>query len=869
MMNYRTRLLAGAAQVGLGLALLASSAHAGESAPAVLAAAADPAATVAAGADATEASQQIVVTGVRSRQSRTIANSPVPIDIISNAEIVATGKSGLKDILSSIIPSLVVPAQNGGGTSASVKPISVRGLTGDYVLVLINGKRRHSTALINNLATIGGGSTPVDFDLIPASAIDHIEVLRDGAAAQYGSDAIAGVINIILKSGADGGEADATLGQTYATTGGLAQVNADYGHSLFGGFIHYAIGIDHHNPAPANGPAGGIEYPLVNGAPSPQEATANTNYGSAYGRSTLDNTANFAYNLAIPLAHDIDLYSFSTVSYRLIKDARGAYRPDDLASLPQIFPNGFQAYRLIHEVDFQATGGLKGSLLGWDWDASSSYGRDFNWLGADSTLNASLGPSVPQTSFFMGTQEFDQWTNNLDVTRDFNIGLAKPLDVSWGLEHRWEQFSQGAGEPNSYQDGDYVVPKGSTPFDLLYGGRAEAAGLQSFTGTTPADASTHSRNNYALYIDLGTNIITPWYVGVAGRAEHYDDSSGDTLSGKFTTRYEILPGLAIRGAINNGFRAPSLAEEYFSTTQNTSIVNATTGQVTAAQVKFLPATSPAAKLLGATPLTPETSVNYSVGVTWEPTHRFRATVDLYQIDIANRIVKSSPTINPAAQAALDALGFPGLSSAQFFTNAVNTHTTGIDVVTEYQQSLGEYGAVHWSAVYADVSTDITKIDANAANFTRLSQRQLTEQTPRDRLILGADWSKGRWRIHADETRYGAYDEPINNAADAHFSPKWLSDLDVSYDVNHNLTLSVGANNLFDVRPDKQSAAILALETTDTTLTGAPGYNLANGYKTASGASVYGVPTSGGSLYGVDSPYGLNGGFYYARVAVKF
>ena len=860
MLKHRTRLLAGVAQIGLGLAAATSVAHAQANAPA---------AAAAVSADATQASQEIVVTGVRSSQARTIANSPVPIDIVSRAQIVATGKSGLKDILSSIIPSLNVPAQNGGGTSASVKPISVRGLTGDYVLVLVNGKRRHSTALINNLATIGGGSTPVDFDLIPVSAIDHIEVLRDGAAAQYGSDAIAGVINIILKSGAEGGEADATLGQTYAETGGLAQVNADYGHRFLDGSIHFAIGIDHHNPAPANGLAGGIEYPLINGAPSPQEATANKNYGSAYGRSTLDNTLNLAYNLTTPVSADVDFYSFSTFSYRLIKDARGAYRPDDLASLPQIFPNGFQAYRLIHEIDFQAVAGLRGKFWDWDWDASSSFGRDYVWLGADSTLNASLGPSVTQTSFFMGTQIFDQWTNNLDLTRAFNIGLATPLDVSWGVEQRWEQFTEGAGEPNSYRDGEYVVPFGATPFEILYGGRPEAAGLQSFTGTTPADAGSHSRSNYALYLDLGANIIQPWYVGLAARGEHYDDSSGDTLSGKFTSRYEILPGLAIRGAINNGFRAPSLAEQYFSTTQNTTVVNATTGQVVAAQVKFLPATSPAAKLLGSTPLTPETSVNYSAGVTWEPTHRFRATVDLYQIDIANRIVKSSPVISPSAQAVLDTLGFPGLSSAQFFTNAVNTHTTGIDAIIEYQQPLGDYGVVNWSATYADVSTDITRIKANAVNFTALAQRQLTEQTPRDRLILAGDWSVDHWRIHADETRYGAYDEPINNAADAHFSPKWLTNLDVSYDVNHHLTLSVGANNLFDQRPDKQSAAILALETTDTTVTGAPGYTFANGYKTASGASVYGIPTSGGSLYGVDSPYGLNGGFYYARVSVKF
>jgi iron complex outermembrane receptor protein len=851
----RTRLWVGAAQLGIGVLALASAAKAGEALSTATAAetSVDASASVATEVDA------VVVTGARGTHPRTVANSPTPIDIISNAQITATGRTGLKDILASLVPSLVVPAQNGGGTSASVRPISIRGLTGDYVLILINGKRRHGTALINNLATIGGGSTPVDLDLIPASAIDHIEVLRDGAAAQYGSDAIAGVINIILKSGAEGGEAEATVGQDYASTGRLAQVYADYGHPFLGGFINFALSVDHHEPAPANGPSTGVLYPLVNGALDPREATANTNYGSAYGRSTRDNTINLSYNLSTPIGAGVDFYSFSTFSYRDIKDARGAYRPDDLASLPQIYPNGFQAYRLIHETDFQVAGGFKGELAGWNWDASSTFGEDHNWLGAANTLNASLGPTVDQTHFFMGKQIFNQWTNNLDVTRGFNVGLAKPLDVSWGFEHRWEQFAQVAGEPNAYRDGDYVVPNGGTPFDDLYHGEAEQAGLQSFTGTTPADASTHSRNNYAAYVDLGTNITSPWYVGLAGRAEHYDDSSGNTLSGKFSTRYEILPGLAIRGGVNNGFRAPSLAEQNFSTTQNTTIVNPTTGQVTLAQVKFLPVGNPAAIALGATPLRPETSLNYTAGITFEPSRRFRVTLDAYQIDISNRIVKSSPAINAGAATILAGLGFPGLSSAQFFTNGVNTRTQGLDAVAEYQQSLGPYGSVNWSVTYSENHTVITQINANAQNFNAISQRQLTEQTPRDRLSLGADWTRGKWHVHALETRYGDYKEPVNTTVDAPFGAKWIADLEISYAVRPNLTLAVGANNLFNTYPDRQPAAILALETTDTVLTHAPGYSLA----------AYGLPTSGGSLYGVDSPFGLNGGFYYARVGVKF
>lgn len=807
-------------------------------------------------AQATSTVDTVVVTGVRGRP-RTIANSPVPIDIVSATQLTATGRTGLKQILSNVIPSLTLAAQNGGGTSASVPPFAVEGLTGDYVLVLVNGKRRHNTALINNLANVGGGSTPVDLDLIPPSAIDHVEYLRDGAAAQYGSDAITGVINIMLKSGTGGGESESTAGQTYRGAGALLQENASWGGRLLNGFIDLGLQLIHNEPAPANNPSTGLLYPLVGGQPDPREATGNTDYGKAYGRSTLNNQVNFSYNLSEPLGHGLEVYSFATASDRQILDARGAYRPDDLASLPEIYPNGFQAYRKIDENDFQAAAGVKGEAAGWRFDLSSTFGRDYASLGAKGTLNASLGPTVHQTSFHMGEQIFEQWTNNLDITRAFNIGLARPLDVSFGLEHRFEQFDEVAGEPNSYINGAYVVPNDGTPFGDLYHGKAEQAGLQSFTGTTPADASTHSRNNSAVYVDLGTNPTRPWYIGLSGRGEHYDDTSGDSIDGKITTRYEILPGLAFRGSVNNGFHAPSLAEEWFSTTQNTNIANAA-GQVVSAQVKFLPSQSPVAQALGATPLKPETSFNYTFGLTYEPIHRFRVTVDAYEIDLFDRIVKSSPNFD-LTPAQVTAFGFPGLSSAQFFTNGVNTRTQGIDAEGEYLQPLGRFGTVRLGAVYSANDTVITKIKANAANFTPLSQRQLVEQTPRYRLALGPDWDIGPWRIHFLETLYGPYEEPVNNKVNAIFHARWVGDLDVSYAVSARVTLAAGADNLFNAYPTRQPSTILALLTTDTILTGAPGYT----------AAAYGTPTNGASVHGTVAPFGLEGGFYYVRLGVRF
>jgi iron complex outermembrane receptor protein len=844
----------GLAVSAAGAALLWSPAHAGDAADAAAAAATSSASAV----------DEVIVTGVRGSQARTVANSPVPIDIFSSAQLTQTGKVGLKEVLSTVIPSLSLPAQNGGGTSASVKPFTVDGLSGDYVLVLVNGKRRHATSLINNLATVAGGSTPVDLDLIPPSAIDHIEFLRDGAAAQYGSDAITGVINIILKNSASGGSADSTAGLSYQHTGALFQENADYGLPFAGGALHLALSAVHHEPQPANAPSTGILYPLVNGQPDPREAQGNTNYGSAYGLSTRTNGVNLSYDLTVP-AGALELYSFSTVSYRDIQDARGAFRPDDLSSLPQIYPNGFQAYRLVHTTDFQFAAGVKGEAFGWHWDASSTFGRDYEWLGAANTLNSSLGPTVDQTKFFIGTQSFNQWTNNLDVTRAFEVGLAKPLDVSWGVEHRWEQFAQGAGEPNSYINGGYVIPNDGTPFDTLYHGQRPTAGLQSFTGTTPTDAGSHDRNNLATYADLGTNITQPWYVGVAGRFEHYDDSSGNTASGKFTTRYEILPGLALRGTVSNGFRAPSLAEQDFSTTQNTAVnVN---GQQITQQVKFLPVDSALAKALGATPLKPELSTNYSGGLTFEPTSRLRATVDVYQIDIDDRIVKSSAITGSAVTAILSPLGLSGLSSGQYFTNAVDTRTRGVDFVAEYQQPLGEFGQVHWSAVYALNGTKITSIKAKPAVlngftytlFNAQSQGQLTDSTPRDRIALSADWSKDRWKVHLGETRYGSYTEPSTvQALDAHFTAKWITDLDISYQINAHVRLAAGANNLLNVYPDRQPAAIVNSLATDSVLTSAVGYSAAG----------YGLPTNGNYIYGTNSPFGF-GGFYYTRLSITF
>jgi len=853
-MSFASRLLAGAALSGFALPALA------QQAPVQLAAVVATTASDTAAVAAPEASDSsaIIVTGVRGSRARTVANSPVPIDVINAKELQATGRTGLKEILGNIVPSLEMPALGGGGTSASVKPISIRGLSGDYVLVLVNGKRRHTTSLINNLSRISGGSTPVDLDLIPTNAIGHIEVLRDGAAAQYGSDAISGVINIILDDAPKGGAFSITGGQQYSKGAPLYQTDLSYGTALGddGGFIRGAVEAKYHDRADSSAEPIPRVYPLVNGQPDPREATAKHLIAGGYGRSNRDKIVDSSYNAELPVSDTVKLYSFSTFSYRTIKDARGADYSSPTgyggatntlgsSDLPQVYPDGFQAYRDIHERDFQATIGAKGELAGWNWDLSSSYGQDHVRLGAENTLNPSLGPTSP-TSFYMGTQIQTLWVNNLDLTRDFDVGLAKPLTVSTGFEHRWERFQSKAGEPDSYINGGYQIPRDGTPFGNAYGGQYPSPGLVSFTGTSPADAASLSRNNYAGYIDLSTNVTDKWFVGAAGRFEHYDDSAGNTASWKVSTRYDLGHGFAVRGGANSGFRAPSLAQTGFSTTQNTTtIVGNTPTSITS---KFLPVDSAAALALGAKPLKPEKSLNYTAGLTYE-TGPLHLTIDGYQIRVDHRIIKTeflgtAANGGSAIAAILLANGITGVNSAQFFINGVDTRTRGIDAVADYALRTGGLGTFHLSAAYSYNKTKILSIANNPAQlaslnvilFAHQAQSDLTRGLPHDKVVLTNDWSRGRAHALLRLTRFGQYTEASTVASgDRTFGAKWVTDLEVGYDLTDHVTLSAGANNLFDVYPDKKGL----------------------------------IAADGSGAYGNFAPFGLDGGFYYGRLSLTF
>ena len=784
----------------------------------------------------------VVVTGVRGSQQRTVTDSPAPVDVISGEQLKTSGQNGLKDMLTRLLPSFNAPTINGGGTAFLVRGISMRGLGGDQVLILVNGKRRHNTAMINNNARVGTAAVPVDLDLIPTAAIERIEVLRDGAAAQYGSDAIAGVINIILKKDAEGITSDSSLGQYYSGDGTTGHEAANFGFGLGeGGFFNLSFDAKVQEPYDRAGAVRGNFGTLENGQPDPR-ITQRHGWGEEYGLGR-DRTYSSAYNLELPLGEDLKLYSFSTLSYRDGKKVLGHRAPTDITATNwlanQPYPKGGQATREVNETDYQFLAGLKGLAADWDWDLSTSYGRDKAKLYTDNNLNLSNGPDFSQRRFHLTDEIFDQWTTNLDLTRALDIGLDSPLETSAGIEYRWEKYELTEGEPNSYNYGNYVIPSGSL------GGRRPDPGLFSVNGTTPEDAGDMIRHSGAAYVDFGLNVTPQWYNAFALRYERYNQDIGETLSGKFTTRYEFAPGYAVRAAVSNGFRAPSLAQNVFSSTSSVTIFGAG-GSTTTARTKQMRPGSREAIALGAKALEPETSRNYSLGFTAEPTDRLRLTADFYLIDIDDRILQTGVLTGPAVSAILVANGLSPNLSGQYFANAADTRTKGVDLVAEYRQPLDEYGTVRWSLAYnhnkttirdlADTPPELSSLGSGYVLFDRQQQTDLTKATPKDKWILNTNYKVDDWTLNLTLTRYGEYTEGSNIPAnDRTYSAKWITDIDVAYDLTQNLTVALGANNLFDVYPDKIGI----------------------------------VPWAGTYEYGMFSPYGLGGGYYYGRVSLAF
>ncbi|MGW7775209.1 TonB-dependent receptor plug domain-containing protein [Pseudomonas machongensis] len=763
----------------------------------------------------------VVVVGNRG-QARTLAESPAPVDVISSKQLLATGQPDLTRALSRVLPSLNQPASSGFGSTSVVRPISMRGLNGDQVLVLVNGKRRHNSALLNNGTYLNSGSQPVDLDMIPTALVDHVEILRDGASAQYGSDAIGGVVNIVLKQTDHGGSLSTSYGQNYENGDGeTVRQTGNVGLALPNdGFINLGVDIKHQKISDRS-----------DNAPYTDSA-GNTSLQHTYYGTGLPEARNFSlgYNAELPVSDALTLYSFSTYTRRNSEKPLAFHQPSTFDGIATPFPEGIEDTLRFIENDFQVAFGGKGNVAGWDYDLSSTYGQDHAEATLRHTYNLSYGLDSP-TSVDTGVKTFSQWTNNLDLTRAFDLGLAKPTQISWGLEQRYENYKIGKGDYASYASGPFTTGASGNPI---------APGTISGAGTTPADAAEKGRTSLAGYGEIGQDLTDKWHVDLAGRYEHYNDGSGTTTNGKLATRYQLTPILAVRGSFSTGFRAPSLAQQIYSSTSQSNV----NGNLF--DYRNVAVDSAVAKALGASTLKPEKSTNFGLGLTLQPTDATSITLDAYQIKIKDRIAQTGYLGGtPQITAILAAAGLPTNQSVTYFTNALDTTTRGIDLVGDYRQALGAYGSVRYTLGFNWNTTEIDDIHASpvaqqalgpTGGYDRQRQGNLKHGLPESKLLLGATWTIDKFEIGLNLTRYGEYTQyGTTEAFDRTFSPTWITDLNLDYHLTSSLTLTAGANNLFNVYPERTH-----------------------------------LPSSSGAFpYGNFSPYGTTGGYWYTGLTYNF
>lgn len=801
--------------------------------PAQAYAAAAAEASFAAGGGDT-ALEQVVVTGTRTT-NRTVGESLSPIQVISSKELEAQGYGDIGSALTALLPSVEFPRANQGAASIQ-RPLILRGLSPNQVVVLVDGVRYHTSATVNLNADVARGSAPVDINSLPLAAIDHIEVLTDGASAQYGSDAIAGVVNIVLKHGAkaNGNAVTVDYGQTNAGDGIRRGVSLSYGHDTgsadLPGWLRVALSyqnLDGTNRA-------GL------GTQTPASAAAAGGYAYQYRGDSPEENIQGVLSFQNKLSADVSVYGNLLASHR--KDVTyGFYRvAGESRNIAAIYPNGYLPEQVPTSRDVQATLGLKGTLgEGWRWKAYVNHGENKVDLRAENTLNVAYYKTygTTPTSFYLGSYTSSDTQANLELGKEFAVAwLPSPVSLTYGLEARREGYRIGSGQAESYYGDSIGSPSGS----------------QVRTGTPPDQAGSWSRSSVNTYLDAETALTEKLTAGLAARYEHYGNGVGATRSGKASLRYQAAPKLALRGTLSNGFRAPSLAQEHYQSI-NTNINGQTLQQSGTYAVE-----SAAARALGATPLKPEKSINLSVGLVWQPASNVDVTLDGYRIKITDQILYTDRISMPAGSALANYFNsqVPGqqVTAAQFFTNAASTRTTGVDLVGNYRTDLRDLGRLTLSAGANYNRTDILSINSNSALIQRYaptallfgpgSQALLTDATPTTKLALTANWSRGPFDVTVNETRYGSvvrYPSSYpyaNGVSPQKYDARWVTNVAVNYKVKA-WTFTVGADNLFNQYPTRVAS------TNDLYLKDQ-------------------IPYDTGL-----SPIGSNGGYYYLKAKYTF
>jgi iron complex outermembrane receptor protein len=803
--------------------------------------------------------ETVAILGTRGQQ-RTVISAPVPIDVLATADLQQTGRTETAQMIQAVAPSFNFPRASVADGTDHIRPATLRGLSPDQALILVNGKRRHVSALVNLNGFVGRGAQAVDLNAIPASMIDHIEILRDGAAAQYGSDAIAGVINIVLKTSApgtfslEGGQnvttynRDATSSLAFPAQmtprsvhdGDVLTSALNYGWS-FGERGYLQLGGEVRNRDGTSRTLADVRQQYFAGDPrNSNPAAIDTWQGDSYNHDT-----QLFLNGGQTFSNGVELYGFGGFGRRRGASAGMWRRPNDDRTVREIYPDGFLPFIKSDITDGSFSLGVKGNAQGWKWDLGTVYGRNAFDFGVDNSANVSLG-TASKTSFDAGQLAFGQSTTTLDLYREVQAPWPGPLRIAFGAEYRADNYKITPGDSDSYRDGGVrVLGPDGTPTT-----RFAPTGSQVFPGFRPSDAGTHSRGNGAAYLDLESDLTSKLLLGVAGRFEHYSDF-GSTSNGKVAARYEVVKGFALRGAVSTGFRAPSLGQEFFSSTATNFIAGVPF------DIRTFPVATTEARLLGARDLKPERSVNVSAGVAVEPARGLAFTADFYQIKINKRIVLSDNFTGAAIQDLFNKAGLRGVSGGRFFSNAIDTRSNGIDVVANYGVNLGARSVLRFTSGYNHNTVEVTRVDSTPPElkafqeslFGRVERTRIERGNPRDNFFLSTNYSLGGLGLTARTQRYGEVSiagtaaSNTTGTLDQTFGAKWISDMSASYTFWARYAFTVGADNVFDVYPDRQNNP------------GDPA--------TANG----GLSNFGMFPYNGISPFGFNGRFVYTKFSV--
>jgi len=749
---------------------------------------------------------EFVVVGSRNPKLSKL-ETPVPVDVVNLVKMRSiTPQTSANDILTYLIPSFNSNRQSASDGTEHIDPASLRGLGPDQVLVLVNGKRRHTTSLVNYQNTVGNGSVGTDLGAIPASAIKRIEVLRDGAAAQYGSDAIAGVINLILNDNI-GLQAEASYGQTSRSDGQTADLNLNYGAKLGkqGGFINLTAEFSNRQKTNRSQNHNLIifdqseydNYFAYDFCEDPDAARkidddaiaaaglSRDDFNFQVGDAKIQNIQGFL-NSSIPLNKNVELYFSGGYSKRNGMGFGFRRLPSESWNVvPELFPYGFQPELKSDISDISLISGLRFQVSDWKLDVSNTVGNNTFKYEVSNTNNASLGSGSP-TVFNAGSHSFLQNTINADASRSF-ASVFSVLNLAFGAEYRLENYQIKAGEEASYIDG----------------------GAQSFPGFSPLNVVDNQRHSIGVYTDVEADITKKFLVGVAVRYENYSDF-GSTINGKLSSRYKITDNFFVRGSMSTGFRAPSLQQTYFNNIASDVVdgVMLNSG--------IFRTDSEVAKQLGIPELKEETSNNYSLGLVYSPIKKLNITIDAYQININNRIILTGNLGNdvygdpvPELQAVFAEYG---AQTGRFFTNAINTTTQGLDLVIDYTFGIGG-GNLNASLLYNyNKNTVDDKLNFIPEAFVGQEEvyfgpqeRSLIEtNTPRSKGTLALNYSIRKFTVLIRNTYFGEVTRdgfPFGTAQK--HAGKIVTDLSASYKITPKIVFALGANNLFDVFPDLQ------------------------------------------------------------------